>query len=77
MQNFNRSNDASGLNQSHGQWNSQAREHKNPTLAENIDMRIAMLKSQIQRLERVKEVLTDSEGLLRVPVDDLRYALSC
>lgn len=48
----------------------------NPTLAENIDMRINSLKIQVERLERVKQLLAEPAGMLNVPIDDLRFAMS-
>lgn len=49
---------------------------KSPTLLENIDYRIASLKDQVERLERVKELLGAPAGLLNVPIDDLRFAMN-
>ena len=51
--------------------------HKSMTMAENIDYRIATLKDQVTRLEKVKEMLATPEGLLNVPLDDLRFAMQC
>jgi uncharacterized small protein (DUF1192 family) len=48
----------------------------NPTLAQNIDQRIAAMKSQVERLERVKALLAEPAGILNVPIDDLRFAMS-
>lgn len=47
----------------------------NPTLAENIDQRIAMMEEQVKRLKSVKEKLA-SGSMLDVPIDDLRFAMS-
>lgn len=48
----------------------------NPTLAQSIDHRVAMLEQQIDRLNRVKSLLAEPAGILNVPVDDLRFAMS-
>lgn len=49
---------------------------ESPTLAENIDLRIARLKNEVTRLERVKVLLSEPTGLLNVPIDDLRFAMN-
>lgn len=48
----------------------------NPTLAQNIDQRIAMLEQQVGRLTRVKALLAEPAGILNVPIDDLRFAMN-
>lgn len=48
---------------------------KSLTMAENIDFRIATLRDQITRLEKVKSLLASPDGLLNVPLDDLRFAM--
>jgi hypothetical protein len=48
----------------------------NPTLAQNIDQRIAMLEQQVDRLTRVKVLLAEPAGILNVPIDDLRFAMN-
>ena len=47
-----------------------------PTLAQNIDMRLKYLATQISNLERVKTLLAEPGGILNVPIDDLRFAMN-
>lgn len=47
----------------------------NPTLAENIDQRIAAMEDQVRRLKSVKDKLATG-SMLDVPIDDLRFAMS-
>ncbi len=47
-----------------------------PTLAQNIDYRIESMKSQIARLEQVKQLLAEPAGMLNVPLEDLRFAMN-
>jgi ferritin-like metal-binding protein YciE len=47
----------------------------NPTLAQNIEQRIAMLEDQVTRLKSVKEKLSTG-SILDVPIDDLRFAMN-
>jgi hypothetical protein len=47
-----------------------------PTLAENIDYRIASLQNQVERLQKVKQLLASPAGLLSVPIEDLRFAMN-
>ena len=47
-----------------------------PTLAQNIDMRIEMLNSQVERLQKVKILLSEPAGMLNVPIEDLRFAMN-
>lgn len=48
----------------------------NVTVSQNIDFRIADLRNQIERLERTKAILAEPGGILNVPLDDLRFAMS-
>lgn len=47
----------------------------NPTVGENIDRRIKALQEEIQRLTDLKEKLQSPNGLLFVPIEDLRRAM--
>jgi len=51
-------------------------EKRSPTLHENINNRIANMKGQVERLERVKVLLAEPGGILNVSIEDLRFALS-
>lgn len=51
-------------------------DYKSPTLSESIDRRIEVLKAQIAQLELVKAELAKPGGMLNVPIEDLRFALS-
>lgn len=46
-----------------------------PTLAENIDNRIASMEEQIKRLTRVRSLLAEGR-ILDVPIEDLRFAMN-
>lgn len=48
--------------------------HRDTTVAENIDNRIAHLQEQIARLQKVKAVL-ESGNILNVPLEDLNMAM--
>lgn len=48
----------------------------NLTLSQNIDRRIRDMQEQIERLERVKELLQKPDGILNVPLHDLRFAMN-
>lgn len=49
---------------------------ESPTLSQNIDMRISNLENQIQRLKKVRQLLSEPTGILNVPIDDLRFAMN-
>lgn len=53
------------------------RNHKlhSPTLAENIDNRIASMEDQIKRLTKVRGLLAEGR-ILDVPIEDLRFAMN-
>ena len=48
--------------------------HRNTTVAENIDNRVASLQQQIERLQAVKAKLATG-SILDVPLEDLQMAM--
>ena len=51
-------------------------EYSRRTIGQNIDLRIAGLKAEIQRLEGVREQLQSGASLLDVRIEDLRQAMN-
>ena len=48
----------------------------NRTIGQNIDARIQNLRAEIERLEGVREQLTNGASLLDVRIEDLRQAMN-
>ena len=51
-------------------------EYMSRTVGQNINARITMLKTEIMRLENVREQLEGGASLLDVRIEDLRQAMN-